>query len=203
MEKTYISRCIGVIICLLAVVNQVAAVRQTIYSPQIKTLQAVVNHDWLSPPVMTLGSGDILNVAFDELSHEYHRFTYRIEHCEADWSPSTEIFESDYLSGFNDNPIEDYRNSINTTVLYTHYSMQLPNERCSLKISGNYRLTISDEDGEKAAEVRFMVVEPMMNVSLECSTNTDIDVNKSHQQISMGVSFDLFVSQTITNNCMS
>ncbi len=189
MEKTYISRCIGVIICLLAVVNQVAAVRQTIYSPQIKTLQAVVNHDWLSPPVMTLGSGDILNVAFDELSHEYHRFTYRIEHCEADWSPSTEIFESDYLSGFNDNPIEDYRNSINTTVLYTHYSMQLPNERCSLKISGNYRLTISDEDGEKAAEVRFMVVEPMMNVSLECSTNTDIDVNKSHQQISMGVSF--------------
>ncbi|MDE6355112.1 MAG: DUF5103 domain-containing protein [Prevotella sp.] len=197
MERTYITRCIGIIICIFAVVNQVAAVRQTIYSPQIKTLQAVVNRDWLSPPVMTLGSGDILNVAFDELSHEYHRFTYRIEHCEADWSTSTELFESDYLSGFNDNPIEDYRNSINTTVLYTHYSMQLPNDRCSLKMSGNYRLTISDEDGEKAAEVRFMVVEPLMNVSLECSTNTDIDVNKSHQQISMGVSFG---SLRVTNH---
>lgn len=191
MERTHIIiiRCIGVIICLFTAISGADAVRQTIHSPHVKTLQAVVNRDWLSPPVMTLGSDDVLNIAFDELSHEYHRFTYHIEHCEADWSPSTELFESDYLSGFNDNPIEDYQNSINTTVLYTHYSMQLPNERCRLKMSGNYRLTILDEDGDKAAEVRFMVVEPLMNVSLECLTNTDIDINKSHQQISMGVSF--------------
>lgn len=191
MERTYIIiiRCIGVIICLFTAISGADAVRQTIHSPHVKTLQAVVNRDWLSPPVMTLGSDDVLNIAFDELSHEYHRFTYHIEHCEADWSPSTELFESDYLSGFNDNPIEDYQNSINTTVLYTHYSMQVPNERCRLKMSGNYRLTILDEDGDKAAEVRFMVVEPLMNVSLECLTNTDIDINKSHQQISMGVSF--------------
>lgn len=191
MERTHIIiiRCIGVIICLFTAISGADAVRQTIHSPHVKTLQAVVNRDWLSPPVMTLGSDDVLNIAFDELSHEYHRFTYHIEHCEADWSPSTELFESDYLSGFNDNPIENYQNSINTTVLYTHYSMQLPNDRCRLKMSGNYRLTILDEDGDKAAEVRFMVVEPLMNVSLECLTNTDIDINKSHQQISMGVSF--------------
>lgn len=152
MERTHIIiiRCIGVIICLFTAISGADAVRQTIHSPHVKTLQAVVNRDWLSPPVMTLGSDDVLNIAFDELSHEYHRFTYHIEHCEADWSPSTELFESDYLSGFNDNPIEDYQNSINTTVLYTHYSMQLPNDRCRLKMSGNYRLTILDEDGDKA-----------------------------------------------------
>ena len=64
-----------------------------ILTPQIKTLQAVVNDDWLSfPNVMRLGSDDVLSVGFDELSHDYHRYTYRIERCEADsFSPTMTI----------------------------------------------------------------------------------------------------------------
>ena len=41
--------------------------RQTIYVPTIKTLQVVVNQDWLSPPVMKLNSTDVLNISFDEI----------------------------------------------------------------------------------------------------------------------------------------
>lgn len=162
-----------------------------IYCETVKTLQAVVNKDWLSPTVMTLGTDDMMEISFDELSHTYHRYTYKIEHCEKDWTPSTDIFESDYLEGFNNNTIEDYRNSLNTTVLYTHYSLTIPNDRCRLKLSGNYRLTIFDEDNdnEKVAEVEFMVVEPKMNVGMSVTTNTDIDVNKSHQQVSLSVDY--------------
>lgn len=187
--KRIITHIIIVIACLSAATTIASAARHTIFSPQIKTLQVVVNKDWLSPPVMTLGSDDVLNIGFDELSHEYQRFTYHIEHCEADWSTSEELFESDYLNGFNDNPIEDYQNSINTVVLYTHYSMQLPNDKCSLKMSGNYRLTIYNEDEEKVIEICFMVVEPLMNVGLECTTNTDVDINRSHQQLSMSLNY--------------
>lgn len=176
-------------IYIIGIATEAHAVRQTVFSPQIKTLQAVVNQDWLSPPVMTLGSSDVLNVAFDELSHEYQRFTYHIEHCEADWTPSDELFESDYLEGVNDNPIDDWQNSINTVVLYTHYTLQIPNDRCRLKMGGNYRLDILDEDGGKVAEVRFMVLEPLMNVGLGCTTNTDIDINRSHQQLTMSVGY--------------
>ncbi len=171
--------------------------KDVIYSPEIKTVQTVVNNDWLSPPVMKLNSGDRLTVSFDELSHEYRRFTYHIDHCEADWSISEDIFESDFLIGFNDNPIEDYGNSINTTVMYTHYTMTLPNEKCRLKMSGNYMLTVLDEDGEKMFTSRFMVVEPLMTVALEASANTDIGVNRSHQQVSMSVGYG---STQITNH---
>ena len=90
--------------------------KSSIHSPQVKSLQVVVNQDWLSPAVMRLGSDDILNVSFDELSHAYHRYIYRIERCEADWTPSEELFESDWLEGFNDNTIDEYANSVNTTV---------------------------------------------------------------------------------------
>ena len=116
------------------------------YKPEVKSLQAVVNQDWLSPAVMRLKGDDVLNIGFDELSHDYHRYVYRLERCEADWTTSEELFESDWLEGFNHNVIDDYVRSINTTVPYTHYSLQIPNDKCRLKQSGNYRLHIA-EDG--------------------------------------------------------
>lgn len=186
--------------------------RQTIYVPTIKTLQVVVNQDWLSPPVMKLNSTDVLNISFDEMSHDYHRFVYKIEHCEADWSVSDELFESDYIEGLNNNPIEDYQNSINTTVLYTHYKLQIPNEECRLKMSGNYRLTIYDEDndGQIVLTAEFMVVEPIMSVGLAVTSNTDIDLNDSHQQLSMTLNYgpinitnreEQISTVVIQNNC--
>ncbi len=160
--------------------------------PNIKTLQAVVNYDWLSMPIMTLNSDDVLRVGFDELSHNYHRFVVHIEHCEPDWTTSDGLFESDWLEGFNDWIIDDYENSLNTTVLYTHYSFQIPNELCRLKTSGNYRLRINDEDedGKEVAVVEFRVLEPKMDIAINVTTNTDIDFNNRSQQVGMALSYN-------------
>lgn len=166
-----------------------ATARTKILDPTVKTLQAMVDGNWMSPLVMTLGGDNVMTIGFDQLSHDYHRYTYSIEHCEYDWTPSTEIFESDYLLGLNDNPIDNYERSVNTNILYTHYSLDIPNDRCRLKMSGNYRLSISDDaSGERVAEVEFVVVDPQVNISMSMTTNTDIDINKEHQQVS--VSFD-------------
>ena len=179
---------------LLLPLNVMGASR--VYDDNVKTLQVVVNQDWLSPPVMRL-RGDVLNVGFDELSHDYHRYVYRLEHCEFDWSTSDDIFESDWLDGFNNNPIEDYEPSLNTTVLYTHYRLQVPNERCRLTKSGNYRLHITDEEtDEEIACVEFRVVEPLMNVGLSATTNTDLEMNGRYQQVAMTVNYN---SLKVTN----
>ena len=169
----------------------IAQAGNKIYSPTIKTLTTIVNDDWLNRPVMELGSSDILYIGFDELSHNTHQYTYHLTRCEADWTESTDVFESDWLQGFNDNPIDDYRNSLNTTVLYTHYEFQIPNEQCSIRMSGNYRLSIYDEDNghEKILDAEFYVVEPQMNIGLSMTTNTDIDFNNSHQQLSMTLEY--------------
>lgn len=174
---------------IAAFVALAATARVRIFDPTVKTLQAIVDDNWMSPLVMTLGGGNVMDIGFDQLSHDYHRYVYTIEHCEYDWTTSTEIFESDYLVGFNNSPIDDYQKSINTNILYTHYSLEIPNDRCQLKMGGNYRLTISDDDsGEKVAEVEFMVVDPQVNISLTTTTNTDIDLNDKHQQV--GVTLD-------------
>ena len=160
-----------------------------IKEPQIKSLQVVVNQDWLSPAVMRLGTDDVLNVGFDELSHDYHRYTYRVEHCEADWTPSTALFESDWLEGFNGNPIDDYDASVNTTVAYTHYRFQIPNDRMRLRLSGNYRIHVCDDDMREVMTIDFCVTEQSMPLAMGITTNTDIDTNVSHQQVSLTLNY--------------
>ncbi len=168
-----------------------SAQRNEIFSDRIATLQVVAGTDWLSPPVTYL-SGPPIHISFDDLTHEYHRYTYKITHCEADWSESDGLFESDYIAGFTDgNIIEDSEESLNTNELYTHYRLTIPNSQCRLTMSGNYRLTVYDDnnDDEPMLSACFMVVEPLAGVSLSVSPNTDIDVNKSHQQVSMSVNY--------------
>jgi len=162
-----------------------------VLSPDIRGLQVVKNSDFEDLPVLQLGSSDFVTIGFDELSHNYRRYTYRLELCTPDWTPVEGLFESDWLSGFNGLPIEDYENSVNTTTLYTHYRLRFPNAGCRPRLSGNYRLHISDDEtGDDVAVVELRVVEPLMNVGLSVTTNTDLDHNGRYQQVAMTVNYN-------------
>ena len=165
-------------------------------SPSIRTTQMVLNGEWGALPVMRLGGDDVLLFSFDEMSHVYHRYTWRIVHCNADWEPS-DALEIDYLDGFNDTVIEEWENSVNTNQLYTHYEFTIPNEDVSLKLSGNYRVEIFDdeEDGESpVATFEFSVVEPLATVEAWVSGDTDISFNDGQQQVSFAASYPSIVS---------
>ena len=166
------------------------------FLPSVRTPQMVLNGEWSALPVMQLGSDDVLQFSFDEMSHIYHRYTYRIVHCNADWTPS-DLLEIDYLEGFNDVVIEDWENSLNTSQLYTHYGFVIPNENVALKASGNYRIEVYDdemEDGSPVAEFEFSVVEPSVSFEAWVSGDTDISFNEGHQQLSFAVRYPSFVA---------
>lgn len=171
------------------------AQRHEIYDKGIASLQVVAGQDWLSPPVILLDGykpDNKINISFDDLTHSYHRYVYKIQHCEADWSPSDQLFPGDYLKGFYDgNTIDDIEESINTNILYTHYKFQIPNDKCGLKMSGNYKVTVYDENDNNRPMFTacFMVVEQLTAIQLGITTNTDIDLNKSHQQVSMQIRY--------------
>ncbi|MBR6945343.1 MAG: DUF5103 domain-containing protein [Prevotella sp.] len=183
---------------LLPTVLSLYAQKDEIFDQNITTLQVVARDRWLSMPIIKLNDDEVINIGFDDLTHEYRRLTYTIEHCDADWTVSEALFPSDFIEGFADgNTIDDKIESVNTNVLYTHYSFCIPNERCRIKMGGNYRVTVFDENNgnEKVFVAHFMVLEPRMGIMMEVSSNTDIDINKSHQQVSMKLSYG---SMTIT-----
>ena len=177
---------------LLALVSFRGFAQQTrSLSEQIRTVRVVVNHDPLQPPVARLGAP--VEISFDELSHEYTRYIYKVEFCNADWSRAEEVFESDFLSGFNGQPIEDYETSFNTTVLYTHYRFAFPNEDTRLLLPGNYRVRVyadeRDSSDEPVLEACFSLLKPEMSVGVDVSSNTDVDFNQKHQQVTFNVSY--------------
>ena len=181
-----------VFLLILGVALPTVAQRHEILCDNIASLQVVVNHNWTALPIITLDSDDVLRVDFDELSHNYQRYCYKIEHCEADWSVSDELLESDFVEGFAaGNTIDDLEESVNTNQLYTHYSLRIPNGKCRLKMSGNYKLTVYDEyqDEEPVLVVCFMVVEPKMAVGLDVTTDTDLGVNRHYQQVGMRLDY--------------
>lgn len=181
------------IIAFLILMNiHSAAQRNMIFNNRIKTLQVVAGVRWLDMPIIALNSDEVINISFDDMTHEYHRYTYKIEHCEADWTPSKELFESDYIDGFAEgNTIDDSQESLNTNELYTHYKLELPNERCKMKLSGNYKVTVYDEnnDKEKMFEAFFMVNENLAGISMTSTSNTDYDINGLHQQLSIQLNY--------------
>lgn len=168
-----------------------SAQRDVVLSKNIASLQVTAGNNWLSMPIINISDDTPINICFDDLTHDYHRYAYRLQHCEADWSPSEGIFDTDYCDGFADGDIIDsYAKSVNTNTIYTHYSLSIPNDRCRLKMSGNYRLAIYDDnDKDTILYAHFMVVDPAVKIAAEVSSNTDIDANATHQQVSGSVDF--------------
>lgn len=162
-----------------------------IFDQNIRSVTVMSGDDWQGMPVASL-KGGIINIGFDELSHDYHRYIYKVEHCESDWTPSEGLFASDYIRGFyDDNTIDDYAESEGTYQLYTHYSLSIPNDKMSLTMSGNYRLTVLDNNNsdEPVLSVCFMLCENTAGINFECISNTDFDINGRHQQLNLNVSY--------------
>ncbi len=172
---------------LLAILpSPVLAQCHTIYNQRIMSLQVVAAQRWQAMPVAEIG--EPVHINFDDMTHEYRRYNYKIEHCDADWNTSADLFVSDYLKGFNGElTFDDNEQSINTNHLYTHYSLTVPNEHCQLTMSGNYKLTVfaDDDESQPMFTACFMLVDPQITVALSVTGNTDIDIYKSHQQVSM------------------
>jgi len=160
-----------------------------IFNPAIKTLQIGVQGEKMGLPIMELNGSNVLQVQFDEMSHEAHSYTYKILHCNADWMPS-DLNTNEYLSGFTSANITDYVLSVNTTFLYTHYTFNLPNDDIGFKISGNYVVVIYEDNqvDKTIAQACFSVVEPKVNITANVRGNTDTELNGRLQQLDFDVS---------------
>ena len=93
--RLVMTTCLAMTACFVFT-SSVKAQRNEVLSPNIASLQVTADDNWLQMPIMQLGSGSVMNIAFDDLTHEYHRYAYKLEHCEADWTVSDLLFASDY-----------------------------------------------------------------------------------------------------------
>ena len=184
-------------IMLVCYVLSVGAQVNVSFADNIRTIQAQVNGKWGEPPVMLLGSGQYIDISFDDLQHTYVRYTYKITHCNANWEPSN-LYTGDYMTGINGMTlIDDYEQSVNTEMQYNHYRFRLPNRDHRLLLSGNYKVDIYEEmdNEDPVATVCFSIIEPVVGIDMKVSSNTDIDTYMNHQQVEFSINY-----QTLTTS---
>lgn len=158
--------------------------------PEIKTLQTIVDGDFQKLPVIDMEQNASLEISFDYLSKKEPWLTYTVIHCDAEWMPD-ELDEMEYADGFFPVRITDVAPSFNTFTPYYHYTVKFPNDDVLLKVSGNYAVLIHPEDSpyDVLATAIFSVSEQLAFVNGEVSGNTDIDYRKTHQQLSLDLSW--------------
>lgn len=177
---------------ILTIAASVAAyatdTRTAIFDNNFRSLRACTESNYYAPPVVELDGDDRVRIEFDEMSPEMRYMRYSLLHCDANWQPS-QLVESDYVDGFNEADIEEYDFSSGTFANYVHYGISLPNEDMPILLSGNYLLRVyPEEDSENTLlQVRFSIVEKAVDIFAEVTSRTDIDYNKSHQQVAVTV----------------
>lgn len=129
-------------------------------------------------PIVALG--ETLNFSFDDINANEIYYSYRIEHCDYNWNISN-LSSTEYMTGYAEDRIRDYTNSFNTLQGYTHYQLQIPNDNNRIIKSGNYLLSVLDEDYNVVFNRRFIVYQPKVQVGVTAHRTTEVkNINTKH-----------------------
>ena len=155
-----------------------------VYMKDIKTSKLFQQNNQSSIPLISLNSGEQLELHFDDMSGYAKNYYYTYVLCNADWSIA-DVNVFDYIKGFPQNRLSLYRMSTIATTKYVHYQALLPERNCIPIKSGNYLLKVFlDADTSKIAFTkRLMVVDNQVLIGALVQQSFDNDLVQTHQKI--------------------
>lgn len=162
---------------ILSAINLVAQEKEVNPPYHIKTI-SFVQGGQNTVPLFRLG--DTFQLQFDDLHGTEDNYYYAITHCDYDWKKS-QLSRNEYLGGFDDQRIIDYTNSINALQIYSHYRISFPNKFTQLKVSGNYIISILDENRDVVFSRKIILYEDLVAVPMQVKRARDVrDVEQKH-----------------------
>jgi hypothetical protein len=179
--------------------SQIIKNSDLVYDNNIQTVLLYPMGDQLTDPVIKLNSGERLKLEFDDLSSESYTFRYTVIHCDRNWNTS-DLQVMDYIEGFSEGDITDYKFSLNAIPSYVHYQAVIPSGDMHIKLSGNYVLKVyldSDDDENVIFTRRFFVYEELATVGADIPYYPKkLEYTQHKQQIDLTVSIpELFNTQ--------
>lgn len=140
-------------------------------------------------PIIKLG--ERIQLSFDDLNADEHDYTYKIEHYTMNWEVSN-ISEFEFIQGYAEDRIREYENSFNTLQPYTNYRLTIPNNTTKILISGNYMLSVLNEDEEIVFKRRFVVYQPKVAVGVAVYKSRDIATINTKQSVEFIINYPTY-----------
>jgi hypothetical protein len=135
-----------------------AQVADSIYAGNIKTVRFHKYGDQLIMPVINLNTNDLTELHFDDMEPGVKNYYYTFQLCNADWTP-VNLSQFDYIKGFTQMRISNYRFSSIAYTRYTHYQAVIPDRNCMPTRSGNFLLKVFlDGDTSKLVFTKRLLV---------------------------------------------
>jgi len=153
----------------------------------IKSVLFYVNEQTTSLPILPINKS--ITLRFDDLNADDSTYYYTVERANADWEKS-DLFQADYMDGYDDIRIRDFSYSVGTLQSYIQYRLELPNTQTRLKKSGNYVLKIWDDARNLILQKRFVIVDEAISIGLRVKRAQDLDTFQSHQSVQMSLITD-------------
>ncbi len=180
-------------IALLALIFSTVSFAQgnvdVIKMPNISGVKVFMRGDQMAYPLLTLNSADQFELHFDDLDGRVKNFYAGFELCNADWTPAN-LSTFDYIKGFSNVRLNQYRVSSIAFTRYVHYQAILPDRNSTPTKSGNYLLKIYlDGDTSKLAFTRrVLVVERVSDIAAQILQPFNSELFRTHQKVQFSVS---------------
>jgi hypothetical protein len=160
-----------------------------IYMNNIKSVKLFQQNNQLGYPIINLNAGETLELHFDDLDGRVKNYYYTYQLCNADWTP-VQLSTFDYLKGFSQNRLSQYRMSSIAYAKYVHYQALLPDRNSTPTKSGNYLLKVFlDADTSKLAFTkRLLVLDNLVSIGAQILQPFDNTLFKTHQKVNFTIS---------------
>ncbi|WP_440998606.1 type IX secretion system plug protein domain-containing protein [Fodinibius sp. SL11] len=110
-------------------------------------------------PIITLHSGQSLQLSFDYLGTQNRQFRVTIEHFDQSWNKSR-IGPNTYLNSFSETTIQSSNISFGQRPSYQHLEFSFPNNELQPAVSGNYLIKVySTDDSSLLFSMPFFITE--------------------------------------------
>lgn len=168
-------------------------------SATVQSIKLFRTGNQTSLPIIPLGSVEQLELHFDDVQSSSKNYYYTYELCNADWT-SANLSQMDYIKGFSQNRIQQYRASSIAFTRYYHYQITLPQANCVPSKSGNYLLKVflNGDTSNLLFSRRIMVVDDKIAIGTQVQQPFTQDLFRTHQKLVTKVNFgslDIFNPQ--------
>jgi hypothetical protein len=160
------------------------------YEPQIRTVVIRPGFEdpstYLEPAVTSMGQWNLI-LEFDDLRDQRDNYYAGIIHCNYDWTRSN-LMDLDFLTDFNEFPINNFEFSVDTHIPYVHYWLNLP----PVKLPGNYMVVVyrGTDKNDIILSRRFMVFDTRVTFENERSLIGAGNIASLNQQINFTINYE-------------
>ena len=155
-----------------------------IYMPNIHTVKLFAGSDQDAYPIIPLNSSMTMQLHFDDLDATVKNYNYTYVLCDANWKP-VDLSPFDFLQGFTQGRLSQYRSSSVAKTKYIHYQALLPEQSCMPKLSGNYLLKVylNGDTSKLAFARRVLVLNNILTIGAKITLPYNSQLFLTHQKV--------------------